>query len=461
MGPGGIAVFDPHHQLIVVDWGGEMLERFDLDTGTAGDVIGLGYSQPAYPATTIEQGEAFFYSAAWSNNGRKSCASCHFDELDTDGLGFSNGTVAPTALHQVKPSHNLATTGGYYWNGSFVEADYASLEFAALTRTNCEVVELGLVEGPGSDPATRVGDPNNLYTTGHDADCRPVSSGPGVLANQGTIDPVIAAEKLVRDQRILGTTGLDSMTLSRAIDFFVVSELRLPPNPLAQEYGAGRLDGGERAQLERGRMLFDSAGCAFCPEPGRASPHTPAHGSGADWLKQFIDAYGNDPRILGPLGALPQPMLDAIGNERRDREPGVYVDAIDAFVPFCFELSNCLAFKDPLTAPDKAEESRRLDLLVRINLADPDRGFVPGNVRGAPQLDTPSLRGVWTQPRLMHNGLARSVGEAILAPGHPGLLPGETGLAVDAKGAFDVHGSTSKLSAPDARALVRYVESIE
>jgi DNA-binding beta-propeller fold protein YncE len=456
--PFAVAVDDDNHRLLVANWGGESLDRFDLDTGAKIDTLGLGYGQPAYPATTIEQGEMFFFSAAWSNNGRKSCASCHFDELDTDGLGFSNGTIAPTALHQVKPTHDLAQTGGYYWNGSFVAADYASLEFAALTRTNCEIVELGLVEGPGSNPAARIGDPRNRYTDGQDATCRPQAQS-GVLANQAAIDAVIADEKKVRDAAILQATGLDSDSLSRALDFYAVSELRLPPNPLAQRAAAGQLDATTRARLDRGRVLFDQAGCSLCHDPARGYTDNAVHGTGAGWLRQFIDTYGNDPRVTAAIGALPQPMLDTVGSERIDRELTPYIDPLDAFVPFCFDLSSCMRFLDPLAVKtsDPNEETRRLDLLMKVNLADPQRGFIPGNVPGQPRIDTPSLRAVWTQPSLLHHALAHSIAESILAPGHPA----GSGFAVDAKGAFDVHGATSKLSPDDVKALEMWVESLE
>jgi hypothetical protein len=142
-------------------------------------------------------------------------------------------------------------------------------------------------------------------------------------------------------------------------------------------------------------------------------------------------------------------MLDAIAPATPDHEVNVHVDPIDYFIPFCFDISNCLSFEDPLAVRgNRDEESRRLDLLVRINLADPDRQFIPGNVRGQSKINTPSLRGVWTQANLLHHGLGHTIAEAI-------------GLAVDSFGELDVHGTTRALSADDVRALVRYIESIE
>jgi hypothetical protein len=96
-----------------------------------------------------------------------------------------------------------------------------------------------------------------------------------------------------------------------------------------------------------------------------------------------------------------------------------------------------------------------------VNLANVDRGFVPGNVRGQPQANTPSLRGIWFQNNFLRHGLARSLKEAILAPGHPLLSATENGFAVDAAGNRDVHGATSKMTQADFDALNLFVQSIE
>ena len=104
---------------------------------------------------------------------------------------------------------------------------------------------------------------------------------------------------------------------------------------------------------------------------------------------------------LLPAG-LPQTFLQANAPSTNDHEINVHQDPNDYFIPFCFDVGNCLEFDDPLVVRgNQAEESRRLELLVRVNLADPDRQFIPGNVRGAPQINTPSLRGVWTQANLL------------------------------------------------------------
>lgn len=464
--PFGIALNEKANQLLVADWGGERLEIFDLTSGSRIANIDLGYAQPEYPATNVERGELFYYNAKWSNTSRKSCASCHFDELDTDGVGFANGATTPNAPHQVKPNHNLATTDSYFWNGAFGDGNYTSVAFAAQTRTNCEVIEFGLIEGPGSNPAARVGDPNNKVTNGQDVRCRPVSAGPAKLANQAQIDQVKAAELVIRNQQIQQTTGLDFQALSRAIDFYSVSELRLPPNPLHQLYLAKQLDPTVSAQIADGKAQFQSAGCNTCHDPTNTRhPFADGvnHGSQADWISRFINTYQNDSRLLALLPAgIPQTFLQANAPAVNDHEINVHQDPNDYFIPFCFDVGNCQEFDDPLVVRgNQAEETRRLELLVTVNLADPDRQFIPGNVRGAAQVNTPSLRGVWTQANLLHHGLGHTVSEAILGPGHAALQPSEFGWAIDVRGNLDVHGTTKAMTADQVSALVRYVENIE
>jgi cytochrome c peroxidase len=471
--PFALALDEAAGQLLVVSWGGEALELFDLASGTRSAEIDLGYASPRYPASAIERGEHRFYDASWSNNGRKSCAHCHFDELVDDGLPYSNGATAPTALHRIKPNHDLLTTDAYFWNGSFANGSYRSLAFAAQTRVNCELVLFGLVEGPDSDPLARVGDPNNRFSDGRDADCRPLGSAPGALpANFDAAAPgsapiaqVIAAQKQLANAEIQRITGLSADALAREIDLYSAAELRLPPNPDAQRQADGSLPSADRDALVEGRALFDTAGCSGCHLPNDARhPFTNGEnrGRGADWAARFAERYAADPRLASALpGGLPPVFTEAIRTRFASPEINVHVDPIDFFAPFCFDRASCLAFEDPLSAGDAAEETRRLDLLLRFHLADPLRGFVPGNLRGNPAANVPSLRGVWTQTRLLHHGLARSLREAILAPGHPALLPGERGYAVDSAGRFDRHGFTSALGAEEIARLERYVRSIE
>jgi len=157
--PFALTLDEAADELLVAAWGGEVLQTFRLSTGALKNTIDLGYATAPYPATNMERGEYLFYSTAWSNNGRKSCATCHFEELLLDGIPYANGATAPTAYHKVPSNWNLLTTNSYFWNGSFGNGTYASLASDAQTRTNCELIAFGEIEGIASDPATRVGDP--------------------------------------------------------------------------------------------------------------------------------------------------------------------------------------------------------------------------------------------------------------------------------------------------------------
>ncbi len=464
--PYAIAVDDDQDQLLVATWGGESLEVFDIGNGNRIDTIDLGYAAPAYPATNMENGEYLFYNADWSNNGRKACATCHLDELLADGIGFANGATAPTAFHQVPANFNQMTTDSYFWNGSFASGSYTSLALAAQTRTNCELVLFGLIEGVSSDPDGRVGDPQNRVTDGRDAQCRPQGTAAGRLPdNFDEIAGIIAAQKGVAAQIVEDETGRDRDTVFRIVDFYTVSELRLPPNPLQRLVKGEELAPDDLASVDRGAQLFREVGCANCHDPDNTRhPFTDGlnHGAGANYAEQFSNTYGADQRVVNRLGGIPQAMLEAIRPSTPDGEINIHVSPIDYFVPFCFDATSCLSFEDPIVVRGvEPAESDRLNLLIDINLGDPDRGFIPGNMPGQPAANTPSLRGLWWRTNFLHHGHAVTVGEAILAPGHAALREGEDGFAVNALGEFDVHGTTSSLSEADVNSLILYVSSIE
>ncbi|HEU4726258.1 MAG TPA: cytochrome c peroxidase [Kofleriaceae bacterium] len=462
------------NELFVADWGGEVLEIFDATTAQRKARIDLGYATLPYPGTNIEKGELLFYNASWSNNGRKSCASCHTDELLIDGVGYANGATANTEYHKVTSNFNLMTTDSYFWNGSFATGTYAGLAGDFQTRSNCELINFGYTEGIASDPATRIGDPANRIRVANEADCHPIAQAGTVLPlNFAQTAAVIAQEHQVRDQVVsastqaLGVGALDFATTIRFTDFYSVSELRLPPNPLTYLYNNKQLDSKTQAQIDQGKTVFMNAGCGRCHDPSDSRhPFTDGlnHGRGANWAQDFVDRYGQDPRLLALLPAgIPGAMTEAIHAVTPDTsEINVHVDPIDYFIPGCFDLNVCLEFDDPALAQrNSSAETQRLEALIKVNLANADRGFVPGNVRGQPQVNTPSLRGIWYQPNFLRHGLAHSLREAILAPGHPLLQPGETGFAVDALGKVDVHGTTSKMSQADFDALNLYVQAIE
>ncbi len=465
--PFAMALDETANELVVADWGDESIEVFDATTAVRKVRVDLGYGIAKYPATNMERGEFFFFSTKWSNNGTKSCAQCHWDELLVDGFGFGNGATAPTAPHKVTSNFNLMTTDPYFWNGCFGNGTYTSLAADAQSRSNCELIAFGLTEGMASNPATRVGDPGNRVRSAQDADCRPVTVAGQVLpTNFATIAQVIAAQKLVRDQLVRQVTGFSFADVARFVDFYSVHELRLPPNPLTYLAARNELDSATAAKIIQGRTVFRTAGCASCHDPDNTRhPYTDGnnHGSGSTWSAAFVDQYQADQRLLNIIATgIPQVFLEAIPPGAGDREINIHLAPIDFFIPFCFDLDSCLAFEDPLAVRgNNAAETQRLEALVQVNLNNADRGFVPGNVVGQPQSNTPSLRGVWWETAFLRTGNAHSLKESILAPGHPLLGANETGYAVDALGNKDVHGDTSKMTAADFEALSLFVQSIE
>jgi len=472
--PYAVAIDEANNELMVSNWGGETLQVFDLTTAALKSTTDLGYAQPAYPATNIEQGEFFYYSTSWSNNGRKSCAQCHWDELLLDGIPYANGATAPTSPHQVPPNFNLQTTDSYFWNGSFGNGTYASLAADAQSRSNCELILFALTEGMASNPATRIGDPGNRITNGEDAQCRPTfaANNKSVLPDGfvEVIGPIIARQKLVRDTVVMAATGQKFADVARKTDFYSVSELRLPPNPLKYLNDNAQLDSDTMAQITKGKAVYTAAACGSCHDPDNTRhPFTDGinHGSGAPWTAQFIATYSADARVLNLLaavgGAIPDGMIQAndTSNAGASKEINVHLNPIDFFEPFCFNLDKCLVFNDPLSVRGTAAEDDRLLALTVVNLANADRGFIPGNMPGQPMSNTPSLRGNWFQTNFLRHGLSHSIRETVLGPGHPALKEGELGYAVDAAGDLDVHGVTQNLTADDIAALNIYVKTIE
>jgi hypothetical protein len=64
------------------------------------------------------------------------------------------------------------------------------------------------------------------------------------------------------------------------------------------------------------------------------------------------------------------------------------------------------------------------------------------------------------QTNYLRHGLARTLNETILGPGHAALIPGEIGYAVDRNGTKDVHGNTSTMSKDDVDALFLYLNTL-
>jgi len=494
--PSAIAIDAVRGELLVANEFGDTLQTFDLVTRNQVERIDLGYAGLnagfEFPATDLEKGKALYLNTTWSNNGRKSCATCHTDNLIADGFGFSNGASAPTTYHQVQSTWNLSNTHNYFWQGSgFNNNSYLTLAFAAQTRDNCQLIEFGFIDGLTSDPAGRLGDPLvSARIGGNDAACIPDADGDGdgLPDNFAQITAEVANQKAVVEGLILQDTadilgvGCERIECSRFIDWWAASELRLLPNPNAYLDLRDELSPEESAKIARGKQIFETdADCDKCHQPDNsAAPFTDGayHGPGALWPRNFVQKYTNDVRVN--FAGTAQMVIAGLGSDRTvlaDDGINTYQN-IDDFGPFAFDADTPLLFDDPTPLPvdNQGEENRRLGIAKIFNFDDPERGYMPGNFIGQHRTNTPSLRGVWWHAALLHHGLARSVREAVLGPGHAGLREGlflngshpddldeggETGWAFNGAGSLEAHGTTQNLSPADVDALEAYVRTIE
>ena len=490
--PKAIALDEDEDELFVVNWSSETLQVFNADDGSpVGDPFPLRYANPTYPATDVERGEWGWLSAKWSNDGNKSCVSCHLDELVGDGIPFANGTRVTTMPNQVINNWNLAETHNYFWNGSFANGSYLSLATSFQTRGNCELIAFGMVDGITSDVVDGEGDrarfgrdDNNINAQEIDGDevienldnCF-VPEGEGVDFFLDNVAPLIAEEKTdLANQHIQNVTAaeinqqLDRPELAAYIDWYSMAWTRLPANPTLHLNERGLLDGGQAERIARGEQLFSSAGCADCHDPAQRYQDGRSHGPGRNFVQAFISRYQNDQNFLDLVpGGIPQVMTDANEREQtagdgRAQTPNYHHPDIDAFIPVCFRNDLCLEFDNPLIQQGEDAELDALRVLSLVNLADIERGFIPANpIDAGAKITTPSIQGVWWQPNYMRHGLPRTILESIVHPGHPALEDGMTGYAVaDRDGELiDVHGTTSNLSADDLDALIEFVNSIE
>lgn len=495
-------------ELVVVTWGAGLVETFDVNAQGApinqlalrgsGDNLNGAIDGDEYPCSDLEVGEYTYFNTEFSNNGFKSCVTCHRKDNLSDGGSWSNGVTAPTTYHKIIPSWNQTETSNFFWNGSFDNDSYLSLAFAAQTRTNCELVLFGLTEGPDTPAAQRVGDLGNNgqggnIVTGNDAICRPLVidvGGTDLPVNiEDEIVPEINNQKALADtlisqivsqnvnKNLLAGRPFTRVEVSRNMDWWMVSNDRVPPNPLAYLNDAG--EAGTQAQdwIAQGEDIFNQAGCSNCHDPANgAFTDNKLHGRGAEYFDRFIERYLDSGLVDFDIAVA---MLDANQNLNGSQaEAGEEVNLqlqMDTFMPFGFDEENILFFEDPLA--EQPASQAELDTLLRqriVNLEDPERGTPVGSTEGQVAVNTPSLRGVWWNPNFLHHGLAKTFREAVSGPGHtqlrteaflmngshPDMNGGERGWAVNITGSFNAHGMTSELSDEQLTALEYYIMSI-
>jgi hypothetical protein len=494
-------------ELVAVTWGGGLLETFSLVDFSPLLQVDLGYAidnengvvdGAEYPCNDFEIGQWAYITTEYSNNGFKSCVSCHRDELLGDGGGWSNGVTAPTTYHKVIPSYNQTTTGNYFWTGTFSNDSYLSLAFSAQTRTNCELQVFGLTEGPGVPSNQRVGDANiaDRAGLGNLAACQfnNVVQATGLPENFfEVIVPEINNQKALADDFITATVQglinkqnaqnndpdrpLTRVEVSRLMDWWMVSEVRLPPNPSYWLNKWGQSGQEVQDLIAKGEGLFSQAGCNKCHDPNNArAPFTDGlnHGRGAEWSRDFIDRYSGDDRVNFDIA---QEMLKADAQDGSTADVSEEINLnleMDTFMPFAFNEEDALEFEDPLNQIGDIDAETFLLQRLDINLLDAERGYPPGAIVGLPKINTPALYGVWWNPNYLHHAMAKTFREAITGPGHAALRPDlflmnmahpdlgteERGWAFNAANSLEAHGVTANLSDGDLKALEYYVYSL-
>ena len=396
---------------------GESLTVFAPGAGSAdglpivvGDVSG-----GAFPATDAEIGEAINeMTAAFTVDGDQTCVHCH-----RDNGAIARAVVMPLQADRVWGSRNIMAQRGLYdtrpwfFESAMAEDNFFPVlnEFARKENFCCEQLD-PTVWPAYPDFGTCRAAPS---TPGCDAvlDCE--ASPPPECAARPYPVPSLRRSTFMREGalRLLGR----DMTFGDAV-YEVALDGSRRPRPLDFE-GVTRAIGVfmlrtprllpnpnrflDLPSARRGRVLFEDAavGCGLChPLPNTTT--------------------ANQPVLFSPAG---MPV----------RFPPVL---------------------SPTRAPDGSDASRVTPGFIQTF---PQTAQGPEGLRvGA----TP-LRGLWDRPktRLLHDGRARSLREALATPGHPALRPGEVGHN-ERDGVFDTHGGTSQLDRYQLEDLMNFLLSL-
>ncbi|HKE13494.1 MAG TPA: cytochrome c peroxidase, partial [Kofleriaceae bacterium] len=382
--PTGVFFDAVDNVLVTTSWGSGLLEVFDATAPGGGpiDQVDLGYNggvfAPAannagYPCSNIEIGEFAYNNTKWSNNGQKSCTSCHRDQTITDSFGWFNGANGPTQMHKIVPTWNQIKTENYFWNGSMDHDDYSTLAFNFQTQSNCFLVLFGVAEGVDKPADQRIGDPNNVITNGAAADqaCQPVqpiNDATGVPENfEEDIAPVLADELNRVDDVIAQTVVLDTghnvtiqgrpfdrFELSRQIDYWDVAIDRVPANPYTYLFEADQLGSDVSGKITQGEALFNQAGCQRCHDPNNTrAPYQDGklHGAGAEWTGRILQRFDGSDQIDFNAAQATRNAVATMGSQigSADDEVNYHIaTGIDSFMPFSFDQNEALKFEDPL-----------------------------------------------------------------------------------------------------------------
>lgn len=415
----------------------ETLGIYDLNSGALADVVTVGdVGAGAFPASDIEIGELFnFVTAPFSVDGDQACSQCH-----REGSNINKAFSMPLTLYPgVSSRMTMAYRGARITRPWFLESamdennfrpvinEFARIENFCCTDytlwpngapADCETnpppecaTELGPYS-PDGHVASRGGESHAAYGAARpkSAPTRDVfyleAANQVMGRNMSFGDGVFYESPLTGEQE---PVPLNFDGITRALGVFLNARPRLLPNP----------NDLESASVRRGRAIFESAeaGCSIChPAPAFA-------------VSTMVNPFGI-PLTFGPVVT---PIRNA---------DGANLDLLAAGFLDTF----------PLAEQDSCEAVCGPDVCA----ANPNACNSIRNVR----FGATTLQGIWDRAdKLLHDGRANGLREALCTPGHPALLPTETGYN-ELDGIVDSHGGTSHLSASQLNDLIAYLKTL-
>jgi DNA-binding beta-propeller fold protein YncE len=369
-----------------------------------------------FPATDAEIGEALNeMTAAVGIDGDQTCVHCHRDNgaiaravvmpLQVDRLWGARAVMAQRGLHDTRP---------WFFESAMDEGNFFPVlnEFARKENFCCEGLD-PTVWGKYPAPATCAAAPD-LAGCDHVLDC--VRNPPPECAERPYAHtPFATRAAFIRDGalRLLGrdTTFGDVLTRETAAGGTA---------PIALDFEG----------VTRAIGLFMARTSRLLPNPNARLDLPSARRGAAIYADPAVGCAICHPLPLTTTASLPVP-----------------------FSPFGAPV-RFPPVVSPSRSPDGHDSSR-------VNL-----GFIatfPQTVQRADGVHfgaTP-LRGLWDRPeaRLLHDGRARSLREALATPGHPVLAPGEVGFN-ERDGVVDTHGGTSHLPWHKLEDLIAFLRTL-
>ena len=429
--PHGIAVADDG-RLVVAHRLSETLGLYQADGSLEAEVVVGDLSDGPFPSTDAEIGELYnFVTSRFSVDGDQTCAGCH-REQDNINKAFAMplGLYAGLNSRMTMAARGAADTRPWFFEGAMDQTNFRPVinEFARVENFCCEDYTLFPDGVPGdcvdNPPPECTDEPNTSSADGVNptrdwpiSHPRPTNAltreqfylerAAEVIGRSTSFGDGVFSEDAVTGELSPMPLNLDGIT--RSLGVFLLQSPEILPNPNDPDSSAAL----------RGKAIFESttANCVSChPAPA------------------FAVSTG-----LNPAG-LPERMEPVI-TPNLDEE-GVNLDLLaEGFISVF-----------PMAEQDDCASLCGVEVCAEDVAACDD----VRNVR----LNVTPLRGIWDRaPRLLHDGRAVGLREALCTPGHPALKTGEEGFN-ERYGVMDTHGGTSQLSAGELNDLITYVMTL-